>query len=220
LLNFFLIGDSYYFIIDHHSLSLELVSREVEDVMGFTPAEYDIPFMNSRIHPDDRTWFLSIGKSIVNFFSKLPIDKIMKYKVRYDIRLKKKNGEYARILYQGILLEHDEQGKFLTTLNVHTDISYLKHEGRPALSFIGMEGEPSFSDVASHNLFYECKDELTERERQILRLIVEGKLSKEIADILRISKQTVDTHRKNMLRKNHLNNTGELIGKSIREGWI
>src|SRR5690349_8840238 len=86
LLNFFLIGDSYYFIIDHHSLSLELVSREVEDVMGFAPSEYDIPFMNSRIHPEDRSWFLSIGKSIVNFFSQLPTDKIMKYKVRYDIR--------------------------------------------------------------------------------------------------------------------------------------
>ena len=37
----------------------------------------------------------------------------MKYKVRYDIRMRKLNGDYARMLYQGILLEHDEQGRFL-----------------------------------------------------------------------------------------------------------
>src|SRR5688572_6853368 len=96
LWNFFLLGDSYYFIIDHHTLSFEFVSKEVEDVMGYLPSEFDIPFMNSKIHPDDRSWFLSIGQGIVSFFSKLPIEKVMKYKVRYDIRFMKKNGEYAR----------------------------------------------------------------------------------------------------------------------------
>ena len=69
----------------------------------------------------------------------------MKYKVRYDIRFRKKNGDYARILYQGILLEHDEKGKILRSLSVHSDITYLKQEGRPVISFIGMDGEPSYS---------------------------------------------------------------------------
>jgi len=220
LWNFFLIGDSYYFIIDHHTLSFEFVSKEVEVVMGYTPQEFDIPFMNSKIHPDDRSWFLAIGQGIVNFFTQLPIDKVMKYKVRYDIRFQKRNGEYARLLYQGILLEHDKQGRFLRTLSVHSDITYLKHEGKPVLSFIGMDGEPSYTDVVSQNVFIESKEDLTVREKQVLKLLIEGKLSKEIAGILKISKQTVDTHRKNMLHKKNLGNTGELIGKAIRHGWI
>jgi DNA-binding CsgD family transcriptional regulator len=220
LWNFFLIGESYYFIINHHSLTLEFVSKEVEDVMGYHPSEMDILFMNGKLHPDDRSWFLSIGKSVIDFFSHLAIDKLMKYKVRYDIRFRKKNGDYARILYQGILLEHDENGGFLRTLSVHTDITYLKQEGKPVLSFIGMDGEPSYRDVASNNIFIESKEELTRRETQILKLLMEGKLSKEISSILKISKQTVDTHRKNMLHKKNLGNTGELIGKAIRNGWI
>jgi DNA-binding CsgD family transcriptional regulator len=220
LWNFFLIGDSYYFIINHHNLTFEFVSKEVEDVMGYHPTEFDIPFMNSKLHPDDRSWFLAFGTSMVDFFSQLPADKLMKYKVRYDIRFRKKNGDYARILYQGILLEHDENGRFLRTLSVHSDITYLKQDGKPILSFIGMDGEPSYIDVASNNIFIESKEELTSREKQILTLLIGGKLSKEIASILKISKQTVDTHRKNMLHKNHLNNTGELIGKAIRYGWI
>jgi DNA-binding CsgD family transcriptional regulator len=220
LLNFFLLGDSYYFIINHQSFTIEFVSKEVEEVLGYHLDEFDMECMNEKIHPDDRSWFLSFGSSIVNFFSHLPKEKLMKYKVRYDIRLRKATGDYARILYQGILLEHDEQGGFLRTLNVHTDISYLKHEGTPVLSFIGIDGEPSYYNVPLNNIYIESKDELTPRERQVLKLLIEGRFSKEISHILHISKQTVDTHRKNMLHKKHLGNTGELVGKAIRYGWI
>ena len=220
LLNFFVLGDSYYFILNHQSFTIELVSKEVEDVLGYHPDEFDMGFMNEKIHPDDRSWFLAFGNSVVNFFSHLPIEKFTKYKVRYDIRLRKSDGEFIRILYQGILIEHDENGGFLRTLNVHTDISYLKHEGTPVLSFIGIDGEPSYYNVALDNVYIESKDELTRREIQVLKLLIEGRFSKEISDILHISKQTVDTHRKNMLHKKHLSNTGELIGKAIRHGWI
>jgi len=220
LWNFFLVEDSYYFVINHHSLTFEFVSKEVEDVMGYLPSEFDIPFMNGKLHPDDRSWFLSFGNSMVDFFTQLPVNKLLKYKVRYDIRFRKKNGDYARILYQGILLEHDEKGRILRSLSVHSDITYLKQEGRPVISFIGMDGEPSYFDVTSKNIFVESNDDLTRREKQVLKLLIEGKLSKEISGILKISKQTVDTHRKNMLHKKKLGNTGELIGKAIRYGWI
>ena len=157
---------------------------------------------------------------MIEFFSQLPLDKILKYKVRYDIRFRHKNGDYRRILYQGILLEHDDQGTFLRSLSVHTDITYLKQEGQPVLSFIGMDGEPSYLDVGSKNNFIQSNEGLTRREKQILTLLIQGKPSKEIGSILNISKQTVDTHRKNMLHKNNLSNTGELIGKAIKYGWI
>ena len=215
-----LVGDSYYFILDHHTLSLEFVSEEVERVLGYLPSQFDIPFMNSKIHPEDRSWFLSIGRVITDFFSQLPIEKIKKYKVSYDIRFQKRNGEYARVLYQGVLLEHDAAGKFLRTLSVHTDITYLKEEGKPVLSFIGLDGEPSYRDVISNNVFVEMHQHFTGREKQVLKLLIEGKLSKEIGTLLRISKQTVDTHRKNMLHKKHLNNTTELVSKAIRHGWV
>jgi DNA-binding CsgD family transcriptional regulator len=218
--DFFQIGDSYYFIINHNTLSFEFVSKEITEIMGYFPSEFDIPFSINIIHPEDRVWFLSIGQGIIDFFSHLPVNKLMKYKVRYDIRMQKKNGEYARVLYQGILLEHDTEGKFLKSLCIHTDISFLEHEGKPVLSFIGMDDEPSFRDVAFKKIFIENREDLTDREKEVLKLIIEGKLSKEIGSILKISKQTVDTHRKNMLRKKNLTNTGELIGKAIRLGWI
>jgi len=220
LTNFFLIGDSYYFILNHHTLSFEYVSNEIKDIMGYEPSEFTVGFMNDKLHPDDFTWFLSLGKRLVEFFSTIPLEKLKKYKVRYDVRYRKKNGHYTRILYQGVMIEHDKNGGILRTLGIHTEISYLKQDGKPTLSFIGLDSEPSYVNVGLKNNFIESKEGLTQREKQILKLLIEGKLSKEISSILHISKQTVDTHRKNMLRKNNLNNTGELIGKAIRYGWI
>ncbi len=219
-MNFFLFGELYYFIINHHALIIEFVSKEVENILGYLPSELDIQFLNNQLHPDDRSYFLAIGISIVEFFAKLSIEKLMKYKVRYDVRYRKKNGDYARILYQGIMLEHDGKGKSLRTLGTHTDITYLKQAGKPILSFIGMDGEPSFTDVCTKTLFMESKGDFTRREKEVLKLLIEGKVSKQISSILRISKQTVDTHRKNMLHKKELTNTGELVGKAILCGWI
>ncbi len=89
-----------------------------------------------------------------------------------------------RILYQGMMIESDEKGRPLRSFGRHTDISYLKKEGKPTLSFFGMEGEPSFTDIDLNNNFYNDKDDFTTREKDILKLLIEGTLSKEISDII------------------------------------
>ncbi|CAL2076891.1 response regulator transcription factor [Tenacibaculum sp. 190524A05c] len=56
---------------------------------------------------------------------------------------------------------------------------------------------------------------LSNREKEILSLIANGKTSKEIAETLFIAKTTVDTHRKNMIRKLNLKNGNELVKYAI-----
>jgi len=56
---------------------------------------------------------------------------------------------------------------------------------------------------------------LSKREKEILQLIANGKTSKEIAEVLFIAKTTVDTHRKNMIRKLNLSGGNELIKYAI-----
>mgnify|MGYP001142580849 FL=1 len=56
---------------------------------------------------------------------------------------------------------------------------------------------------------------LSNREKEILNLIAEGKTSKDIADTLFIAKTTVDTHRKNMIRKLDLSSGNELVKYAI-----
>ena len=220
LLNFFQVGEYFYVILNFNTLELEAVSSGTEPLLGYRPEELSLMLFMDSIHPDDRPWFLSFEAKTVEFLSSLPVSKLTKYKVRYDFRVKTKQGHYKRLLHQAAALEHDEKGGMIRTLVVYTDITYLKQEGSPVLSYIGMDGEPSFINVDAKNSFVESKQPLSNREKQVLLLLIEGKLSKEIASILEISKQTVDVHRKNMLRKNSLNNTGELVAKAIKQGWV
>jgi DNA-binding CsgD family transcriptional regulator len=61
---------------------------------------------------------------------------------------------------------------------------------------------------------------LTLREMDITRLIAEGKTSKEIANQLHISQHTVQTHRKNIMRKLKVNSVSELTLYAVNTGLI
>ena len=63
-------------------------------------------------------------------------------------------------------------------------------------------------------------DSLTPRERQILKLVAEGKTSRDIAELLSISTRTVEHHRANLLKKLNINNTAELIKYAIHKGYV
>ncbi len=61
---------------------------------------------------------------------------------------------------------------------------------------------------------------LTDREKQVLRLIAEGKTNKEIAKCLSISKSTVNIHRTNVMQKLDIHDTVGLVRYSIEKGII
>ncbi len=65
-----------------------------------------------------------------------------------------------------------------------------------------------------NNYFHE---QLTEREKEILQFISMGLNSQRIAKRLMISKNTVDTHRRNILKKTKLRSTFEIVMKSKME---
>lgn len=58
------------------------------------------------------------------------------------------------------------------------------------------------------------------REQEILQLIASGKTSEQIAHRLKISDLTVKTHRRNMMRKLHVNNAAKLISKALEMGYL
>lgn len=63
-------------------------------------------------------------------------------------------------------------------------------------------------------------DTVTQREREILKLIAEGYLNKEIAQFLNISVKTVEKHRSNIMKKLDLHNVASLTAYAIEKGLI
>lgn len=82
------------------------------------------------------------------------------------------------------------------------------------------KGEPFFDDSIT-SLDTTSKEEiiLSAREKEILRLIGEGKTSQEIADQLFIGKSTVDTHRKNILKKMNIHGKTDLIRFAVERKY-
>ncbi|MBN1926930.1 MAG: response regulator transcription factor [Prolixibacteraceae bacterium] len=68
--------------------------------------------------------------------------------------------------------------------------------------------------------FVESKNELTERESEILYHICKGMSNQEIANVLFLSKRTVDKHRENIMSKTCAKNTAELVMYAIKNGIV
>jgi len=62
--------------------------------------------------------------------------------------------------------------------------------------------------------------ELTPREREVLKLIAEGNTNQDIADLLCLSRKTVETHRSNIMDKLNLHKVTDLVKYAIREGLV
>jgi DNA-binding NarL/FixJ family response regulator len=66
----------------------------------------------------------------------------------------------------------------------------------------------------------ELLETITQREMEILQLIAQGLTSHDIAEKLFISKNTVETHRKNLLTKLNVKNTAGLLQIAFKKGIV
>jgi len=218
LLDIFQVGNYYYFVLNVRKSMFEIISPEIEQVLGYPLGTIDLPFFAGLIHPDDLPIFLNFEGAVEKFFSGLSGERLFKYKVQYDFRVRKADGNYIRVLNQLVIIQHDEDN--VRTFVVNTDISHLKRELRPIISFVGLEGEPSYLNVDVRNIFKPTKALFTNRERQILHALANGMSSSEIGSALNISKFTVDSHRKNMLKKAEAKSMNEIIRMAYDNGWM
>jgi DNA-binding NarL/FixJ family response regulator len=61
---------------------------------------------------------------------------------------------------------------------------------------------------------------LTDREKEVLHLLAEGRSNKEVAALLDLGLSTVETHRANLMQKLNLHNTAEIVLYAVRKGLI
>jgi two-component system response regulator NreC len=61
---------------------------------------------------------------------------------------------------------------------------------------------------------------LTDREKEVLQLLAEGKSNKEVASLLGLSVYTVETHRANLMQRLNLHSTAEIVLYAVRKRII
>ncbi len=130
-----------------------------------------------------------------------------------------------------ILSMHNEKGMIKQVMEAGADGYLLKNAHFDQLNqAIGkvLSGDKYFSSEVTLTLLQEDEasaeeemvSQLTEREREILKMIAEGYSNKEIGDKLFISHRTVDTHRTNLMRKMDVHNIANLIKIAMKSGLL
>ncbi|WP_294825198.1 LuxR C-terminal-related transcriptional regulator [uncultured Flavobacterium sp.] len=222
LLDIFHPGEFYYYVVNLAHVKMEMVSANVATVHGIHPDDFTVEYIYENLHPEDKARFIAHEQKVTEFFNSIAPEKVMKYKVSYDYRLRSADGSYKWILMQTTTIQTNEEGAVIRVLGVQTDITALKTDNKPSgLSFIGLDGEPSFLNVKVANLILLPTEEIfSKREKEILRYLLSGKSTLEIVDILHISRHTVNSHRKSILQKSGCNSLVELGAKAVREAWV
>lgn len=218
-LDLFHIGEYFYLIFNTTTASTEFVSDEIQQVLEISSEEFNLEYLVENMHPEDFEYYQHYERSAVDFFSKLDPESFFNYKFSYDFRLRTKSGKMKRVLQQVVPLYYFPEGG-AKTLVIFTDITHLGITGIPKLSFIGMNGSPSFYNYHLTSDFRKVDRIFTKREMEILDQVIKGRKSEQIAKDLNLSVFTVQTHRKNILRKSGCESLNELISTSIREGWV
>lgn len=217
-------GTFYYYIMNFETLEMEYVDKRVESVLGIKAKNLNLTKLFELIHPEDLKQMHRKEAKAVNFIlNKITTDDILRYKIVYVVRLKHANGNYKTILQQSKTLTLSEDGKVQHVLGIHTDVTHLNMPIDHKISFIGDE-RPSYYALSTDDDFIpeaiNYHEIYTAREKEILYHIAQGQTFGEIAGILNLSPHTINTHKKNILKKTDCRNTTELVARCIREGVI
>jgi two-component system, NarL family, response regulator NreC len=134
-----------------------------------------------------------------------------------------------------ILSVHADESYILRALNAGAKGYLLKEATEndllPAVASVQL-GKPYFSPsiarilledyvrALQQNQLQDSYDLLSQREKEVLQLLAEGKSNKEVANLLNLSPHTIDSHRTNMMQKLGLHNTAEIVLYAVRKNII
>ena len=165
------------------------------------------------IHPDDIDYGLLVRKKIYSILRSFSNEEKRNYKAIHEMRIRNMRGEYIRIIEQEQVLELDKSGNIWLMLSV-IDVD-ASHESEIIKSHLYnfKTGEQIFIDLSDT-----LDEPLTNRELEVLRFMKKGLLSKEIAEALKVSINTVNSHRQNILQKLKANNSIEAVNFAQRLG--
>ncbi len=222
--NLFSAGSYYYYIMDFENLELNIVSESVKSILGIEPGIYAVSKLLEIMHPDDIAKMHEKETVAGEFlFKKISKEQIPHYKVVYLMRMRHSDGSYKTILHQAKTLVLSNDGKIQKTLGIHTDVTYLNMPVDHKISFLSTKYPSYHSIQVGERLELNEKtslDSMTKREKEIVMLLSQGKNFNEMAQILNVSPHTVNTHKRNILKKSNCHNTTELVARCIREGAI
>lgn len=215
------ISRSCTFVVDVYKCRYAFASTNFVDLLGYeshkiATVEKQGDYLESRIHPDDRQQLEKLQVQLAQFIYNQPLEQRNDYCNIYSFRVLNAGQQYIRVVSKQRVLKQDCTGKAWLILG-NMDIAPNQKESEQVdCTVLNLKNGKMFSPQTR----FQPQINLTQREVEVLRLIQNGFLSKEIANKLCISIHTVNIHRQNLLHKLGVQNSIEAINIGLELGVL
>jgi DNA-binding CsgD family transcriptional regulator len=204
------IGNSGIGVFDLSKREMVFFSANYGQQLGYVTSDFEKTgqqFFDSKMHPDDKSKLSANGISTLKVFNNFSDEDKFKHKLINEYRMLNAQNSYTRLIEQFQVLELDKTGQIWLTVGF-VDISphQEEYEGVKSQLFNFKTGQ-----MVSFDIIPKVEIELTKREVEVLKLVKDGFLSKEISSKLAISVHTVNTHRQRFLEKLGADNSFEAV---------
>ncbi|MGN6211081.1 LuxR C-terminal-related transcriptional regulator [Parafilimonas sp.] len=206
------ISNSVISVFDTYKKEHAFYSSNLSAVLGYTQQHIEEGgdfFLDTKVHPDDFAMIMQNAISILKLFSRFSTEEKLNHKFVTEYRILNAANNYVRVIEQHQVLELANNGNVWLALSI-LDISPNQKNMNE-----GLKSELlNFSTgkiIPFTNPEEEISSTLSKREIEVLKLVKDGFLSKEISDKLAISLHTVNTHRQKVLAKLSVNNSMEAV---------
>ncbi|WP_067147459.1 LuxR C-terminal-related transcriptional regulator [Pseudotamlana agarivorans] len=209
-------SSTFFCITNTQDLSFEYVSKNIHACLGLTSEEVKSKGMRyfwSRMHPDDLDLWLHALSDLMKFtLNEISVEQRSKMTYTWNYRLKNNCDSYVNIVQNTTPLEFDSGNKPIIGLAHYTVL--VPEISMPICASAKLLNHNNEYETVYYNNFSQklLSEGISNRERDVIRLLVLNHSSKVIAEKLNISANTVDTHRRNILKKLNISSTGELVG--------
>ncbi len=213
------IGNSGVNLFDISKREIVFYSLNFGQQLGYTRSDYEKDgqtFFMHKLHPDDALKLSLNSISIYKIFDNFSSEDKLNHKLVSEYRMLNAKNQYVRLIEQHQFIELDKTGQIWLLLGI-VDISPNQEE------FNGIKTQIinfKTGKTIPWEIPQKIEYELTKRELEILRLVKDGLLSKEISNLLSISLHTVNTHRQRFLEKLGANNSIEAVMFASRFGLL
>jgi DNA-binding CsgD family transcriptional regulator len=186
--------------LEHNANAEEIASIWEEDIFR-------------KIRPGDLLEKYALELRFFHLLKGLPVTERSDYQVVSYLHMHDKDNKLVRVLHRMFYIQSTDDGNIWLALCLYN----LSYDTANSDAYYGVIVNTRTGKVILPNED-EFNNILSEREKDVLRLIKNGKRSKDIASILSISINTVNRHRQNILEKLHVRNAMEAcrIAESVK----
>lgn len=218
------------FLLDYTTKKYIYVDVACYNLLGYS-ANYFLEagldhYINKWHYEDFKILNKKVAPDCLNFFRGLTTERNINIVYSYNYRMLNAKGQYVTLLQRSSHIPGNVHGMPIGMIGVVFDISHFKND----LSIVHtIEETVRYNGSLVNNLLFKNVHPILEfpelrlmsmREMEILKYMATGMSSKQIADRLNISINTINNHRKTMLSKTNCKSSAELINYSVKHGLL